>query len=167
MIKLIRCDERLIHGQTMQYVMPENQIQAVYIIDDTIATNKILAMIYTKAVGSNIQCEVYSLQGFSEIAQGVIEDDQRSLIIMKYPRVANELFKKVSGLPQALNIGAQVGATAKEKITKIPGADYVMMRETDFEAVKEMDSNGIRVYFNAAGSISSTVEYASVKKDLL
>lgn len=166
MIKLIRCDERLIHGQTMQYVMPENQIQAVYIIDDTIASNKILGMIYTKAVGTNIKCGVYSMEGFKEIAEGVIQDDQRSLIIMKYLRIANELFKNVSGLPQALNIGAQIGATAKEKVVKIPGADYAMMRESDAEAVKEMDSNGIRVYFNAAGSISSTVEYAAVKKDL-
>lgn len=167
MIKLIRCDERLIHGQTMQYVMPENQIQSVYIIDDIIAKNKILATIYTKAVGANIKCKVYSANGFKEIAEDVIQDDQKTLIIMKYPRIANELFKNIEGLPKELNIGAQIGATTGEKIVKIPGADYAIMREIDAEAVKEMDSNGIRVYFNAAGSISSTVEYASVKKNLL
>lgn len=167
MIKLIRCDERLIHGQTMQYVMPENQIQTVYIIDDTIASNKILSMIYIKAVGANTKCNVYTVESFKKIAQEVLSDNQRSLIIMKFPRIANELFKHIDSLPKELNIGAQIGATTGEKIVKIPGADYVMMREADFEAVKEMDSNGIRVYFNAAGTISSTVEYTAVKKDLL
>lgn len=167
MIKLIRCDERLIHGQTMQYVIPENQIQFVYIIDNIIAQNKILATIYMKAVGTNIKCKVYSVDGFKEIAKDVIKDNLRSLIIMKYPRIANELFKNIDGLPKELNIGAQIGATTGEKTVKIPGADYAIMREADAEAVKEMDLNGIRIYFNAAGSISSTVEYALVKKNLL
>lgn len=166
MIKLIRCDERLIHGQTMQYIIPENQIQTVYIIDDIIAQNKILATIYTKAVGTNIKCKVYSAEGFKGIAEDVMKDDKRTLIIMKYPRMANTLFQNIDGLPKELNIGAQIGATAGEKVVKIPGADYAIMREADAEAVKEMDSNGIRIYFNAAGSISSTVEYDSVKKSL-
>lgn len=167
MIKLIRCDERLIHGQTMQYVIPENQIEIVYIIDDIIAKNKILSTIYTKAVGSNIQCKVCSQNEFKEISRDVIHAEKTTLLIMKYPRIANELFKNVEDLPKELNIGAQIGATTGEKTIKIPGADYAILRAIDAEAVKEMDSNGIRIYFNAAGSISSTVEYSSVKKNLL
>ena len=69
MIKLIRSDDRLIHGQCVTQIVKLYAIQHILVIDDFTATNPFLKRIFEKAVPSNITAEALTFdQAISDAA---------------------------------------------------------------------------------------------------
>ena len=50
MISLIRCDERLIHGQCMQFIVRDYSIKRILAVDNATAMNNVLKKIFTTEV---------------------------------------------------------------------------------------------------------------------
>lgn len=153
MITLIRADERLIHGQTMQFVIPDYSIDRIIVVDDITASNDILKSIFKQAIPKNLTADICTIEESVEILKQTMNDNHKTLLLVKYPRTVLKLVDLLPEIPQELNIGSQMGKNGK-KFT-----EYASLIDSDIEACKTLVKKGFRIYFNAIGSSGSVLEF--------
>jgi mannose/fructose/N-acetylgalactosamine-specific phosphotransferase system component IIB len=153
MIRLVRADERLIHGQTMQFVVPDYSIRRIIVVDDLTTNNPLLKSIFEAAVPKSIKATVCTVEQSKDLIESAISDSEPTLLLIKYPRTFLKLRSMIAGLPNELNIGSQMA----KKGTKY--TEYASLSAEDVEACKELAEDNVRVYFNAIGSSGSSVEW--------
>ena len=156
MISLVRCDERLIHGQCMQFIITDNDITRIIVVDDATAQNSFLRSIFTNAVPKNITANVYTLDEAISVIEEFKTNDIKTLLLMKNPRTFIKIREMVNDLPNDLNIGPQM---AKNGIKCV---DFATLHPEDVEACKKLVEQGVRVYFNAIGANGKTTEWDSI-----
>ena len=142
MIQLVRCDDRLIHGQCMTDVVKVNDITNIVVIDDFTASNPVLKMIFETAVPKTMKAAVYSLAEAAAVVKKAVEDDSRTLILMKVPQTFVQLRGEVAGLPDALNIGP---VSSKDNAKEATPFAFLLPEEA--AACKELAAQGVEVYF--------------------
>ncbi|MGN1405662.1 MAG: PTS sugar transporter subunit IIB [Erysipelotrichaceae bacterium] len=157
MICLIRSDERLIHGQCMQFICSDYSIKDIVVIDDMTATNPLLKSIFENAVPKAINASVYTVKDSVAAIEAAKTNDVHTLILMKHPRTLVQIRELVKDLPNELNIGPQM---AKGGVKLV---DYSTLAQADIEACRKLTSDGVRVFFNATGAQGSVVEWKSVE----
>ena len=106
MIKLIRSDDRLIHGQCVTQIVKLYAIQHILVIDDFTATNPFLKRIFEKAVPSNITAEALTFDQAISAARKAVDNEVSTLILMKTPLVMQRLLEAVEDLPKDLVSGS-------------------------------------------------------------
>ncbi len=156
MIKLVRCDERLIHGQCMQFIVSDYQIKRIIVVDDSTATNPILKSIFETAVPKQLTANVYTVaDSLSHISQA-LTDEVSTLLLMKNPRTYVQLLGQIDDLPKSLNIGPQM---AKNGVKCV---DYATLHPEDVQACTDLNEQGVHVFFNAIGASGSVTEWTAV-----
>jgi mannose/fructose/N-acetylgalactosamine-specific phosphotransferase system component IIB len=153
MIRLVRADERLIHGQTMQFVVPDYSIRRIIVVDDLTTTNPLLKSIFEAAIPKTIQATVCTVEQAKEIVEPAITDSEATLLLVKYPRTFLKLRSLIAGLPNELNIGSQMAKNGTRY------TEYASLSAEDVKACEELAKDNVRVYFNAIGSSGSFVEW--------
>lgn len=156
MICLVRSDERLIHGQCMQFIVSDYSIKNIIVVDDMTATNALLKSIFQNAVPKAIQARVYTVEEAIPVIKEAVESSENTLLLMKNPRTYIMIFEQVGGLPKSLNIGPQMARNG------IKCVDFATLHPEDVEACKKMTDMGIRVFFNATGASGAVTEWSSV-----
>ena len=58
MICLVRCDDRLIHGQCMTVIVKAYDIQEIIVVDEFTATNAILKTVFKTAVPPSMKADI-------------------------------------------------------------------------------------------------------------
>ena len=160
MICLVRTDERLIHGQCMQFIVSDYQIRRIIVVDDMTATNPILKSIFQTAVPKTITANVYTVAESINVIEEAKTDDVITLLLMKNPRTYLKLIDQIKDLPMSLNIGPQM---AKNGIKCV---DYATLHPEDIEACKQLTEKNVRVYFNSIGASGHVVEWKSIASKL-
>ena len=156
MICLVRSDERLIHGQCMQFIVSDYSIKNIIVVDDMTATNALLKSIFQNAVPKAIQARVYTVEEAIPVIKEAVESSENTLLLMKNPRTYIMIFEQVGGLPKSLNIGPQMARNG------IKCVDFATLHPEDVEACKKMTDMVIRVFFNATGASGAVTEWSSV-----
>lgn len=158
MITLVRCDERLIHGQTMQFVVNDFNIERIVVVDDMTASNPVLKSIFTNVAPKNLNVKVHTVKETLDLIEEVMNNNQKVLLLMKHPSTYLALKEAMPELPNELNIGAQMarGGTTF--------AEYATLSNDEIAACDKLTDMGVRVYFNAIGSSGQTVEYKASSK---
>jgi mannose/fructose/N-acetylgalactosamine-specific phosphotransferase system component IIB len=87
MIVLVRCDDRLIHGQCMTVITKVNNIDNIIVVDDFTATNAILKRVFRTAVPSNMHANVYTVKESAPVIEKAMADNSKTLVLMKNPKV--------------------------------------------------------------------------------
>lgn len=105
MIALVRCDDRLIHGQCMTVIVKEYDIKTILVIDDMTASNPILKQVFAAAVPSNMKAEALTVEEAIPKVIAALTNDTRTMVLMKSPEVYCALLEKNPDLPKDLNIG--------------------------------------------------------------
>lgn len=159
MIKLIRCDDRLIHGQCMVRVINDFEIRRILIIDDFTASNPVLKSVFTSAVPPTVKAEVLSTAEAKEAVEAHLGDSENTLLLMRSPQVALRLFDEVPQLEKQLDIGPMSNRPKTTKVT-----EYAYLLPDEAAAIKALDAEGIRVYFNQVIN-QKTVEWKDVAAD--
>lgn len=160
MICLVRSDERLIHGQCMQFIVSDYSIRNIIVVDDMTATNALLKSIFQNAVPKSIQARVYTVDESIPVIQNAVGDNENTLLLMKNPRTYVSILKQVEGLPKSLNIGPQMARNG------IKCVDYATLHPEDVEACRKLTDMGVRVFFNATGTSGAVTEWASVNSKI-
>ncbi len=160
MISLIRCDERLIHGQCMQFIVSDYSIKRILVVDNATAMNPVLKTIFTTAVPKALKADVYTVDQATEEIKGAVTDSTNTLLLMKNPRTLVQLRRNVSDLPNELNIGPQM---ARDGIKCV---DFATLHQEDVEACKELAADGVRIYFNSIGASGAVTEWSSIASKL-
>ena len=142
MLTLIRCDDRLIHGQCMTVITKEYDIARIIVVDDTTANNPILKTVFTTAVPPSMSAKVYTVDEAVPEITAAREDNVKTLVLMKDPTVYNQLLEKMPDLPKTLNVGPMSSRKDTISVTKT-----IHLLPKEAEAVKELAAKGVDVYF--------------------
>lgn len=157
MLTLVRCDDRLIHGQCMMVITKEYDIERIIVVDDFTATNSILKMVFQTAVPPTMKANVYTVKEAVDEIRIAMKDTSRTLLLMKSPIVYKELREEMDDLPLELNVGPM--SNRKGTIAATSTA-HLLSEEAD--AVKALIAQGVHVYFRQVPS-QKTVEWDEIK----
>ena len=160
MIELIRCDDRMIHGQCIVRVLGDFSIERIIGVDDFTASNPVLKKIYGMAVPPQIRGDIFTTAEAAEQIRQHLQSSERTLVLTKTPHTALTLFHLVEDLPKALNIGPMSSRKNTKKATM-----YAYLTETEIEAIDAMSDMGVRVYFNQTRD-QRTEEWIRVKASM-
>ena len=157
MIALVRCDDRLIHGQTMTVVVKLNHIERIIVVDNLTATNPVLKKVFETAVPASMKAGAYTVSEAVPLIEAALANDERTLVLMKSPITYKRLLEKVPGLPKELNVGPM---SKRKGTTKVTPTSHLMPDEA--QAVKDVVDQGAHVFFQQVPS-QPVVEWDDVK----
>ena len=160
MICLVRSDERLIHGQCMQFIVSDYSIKRIIVVDDMTATNALLKSIFQNAVPKAIQAKVYTVDESIPVIREAIDNNEHTLLLMKNPRTYIPILEQIRELKNDLNIGPQMARKG------IKCVDYATLHPKDVEACKRLTEMGIRVFFNSIGASGAVTEWTSISSKI-
>ncbi len=157
MITLVRCDDRLIHGQCMTVIVKSYDIQEIIVVDDFTATNSVLKTVFKTAVPPSMKADVFTVTDSIPKIKEALTNDVKTLVLMKSPVVYVELLKAMEELPKELNVGPM---TKRKGSVAVHPAINLMPDESN--AVKEAVSMGAHVYFRQVPE-QALIEWDDVK----
>lgn len=160
MIRLIRCDDRLIHGQCMTKIVQEYFIKCIIVVDDFTATNSVMKLVFEKAVPPSMKANVYTVLESYEPIRKAVSDSQNTLVLFRSPVIYKSLMENVDDLPKIMNIGP---------VAKKPGAQEVntgtYLSKEDICAIESLVQNDVDVFFQIVPG-EKKLSWDDVKKKL-
>ena len=141
-ISLVRCDDRLIHGQCMTRIVQHFFIKEIFVVDDYTASNSILKSIFEKAVPPGMKAKVVSINEAIEILPESMSNDISTLVLFKTPLVAVPLFSSLKGLSDSMMVGP-----VAMKPTAVEMQKGTYLTPPEMEAADQLEEMGVTVYF--------------------
>lgn len=161
MIVLIRCDDRLIHGQCMVRLTTHYKLAHIIVVDDKTAQTPILKSIFEKSAMPGMKITVTDRQNFQQPVTEALTDNVNTMIVFRYPTYAVEIFEKIADLPKSLMVGpVQIKNNGKEVNT-----GTFVDEEYAQAFAKMVDEMGIDVFFQITPE-QHRYEWADIKKKL-
>ena len=157
MISLVRCDDRLIHGQCMTVIVKAYDIQEIIVVDQFTATNAVLKTVFKTAVPPSMKADVFTVPDALPKIREALDNNVRTMVLMKSPVVYVELLKAMEELPKELNVGPM---TKRKGSVAVQPAINLIAEEA--EAVKEAVSMGAHVFFSQVPE-QGRIEWDEVK----
>ena len=139
MVKLLRIDDRLIHGQVAYGWTQARGVSVILIVNDDVAGNEMRKVAYN--VGKPAGCKLY----FRDVKEGVeavkkLEaSNHKCLVLVDNVKDALTLVKE-SGCIRTVNLGGQRMADGKRFITTLVAVD-----DSDIAMLKEIEAAGTEV----------------------
>lgn len=93
-IVLTRIDDRLIHGQVMTAWVKSTSGNRILIVDDVVAKDHFLQKVLKMAAPPGIKVEVYGTEEAAEVLKADPNEDERVIILVKYPHIIEDLVDK-------------------------------------------------------------------------
>lgn len=159
MIKLVRCDDRLIHGQCMNMIVKQYDVKKIIVIDDINASNPILRRIFERAVPDTMTVQLVSEDEAKQAITENMQDTDNSIVLMRSPVTAVRLFKENEALEKDLNIA---NVNAKEHVYTV--TRYAYLDDDGIIALKNLDVMGVHIWFNQIPG-KPILEWNELKKD--
>ncbi len=144
-INVFRIDDRLIHGQIVTKWIKDAAAKMIMVVDDKAAGDKTQQMILKFAVPSGIKLEILS----KEDAVKRVNDDQSNtnvLMLVRNPKEANALVEM--GLKIDRIIIGNI-SNSKSEVGRTKLLDYIYVEPGDVEAIRSLDSKGIKLEVKA------------------
>ena len=105
MINLIRCDDRLIHGQCMTRLVQHFGIKHIIVVDDFTAKDPTMKAVIQMIAMPGMKNEAVTVEDSIEPIQKAIKDKVGTMIVFRFPMIAKTLFDQIDNLPKSLMIG--------------------------------------------------------------
>lgn len=145
MIKLIRVDDRLIHGQIITKWIKHYDITAIIAVDDETAKNPVLKSIATMAVPKMIKSYICKTEEARDIVNK-LDNDENVMIVVRFPKVAFDLVINHGLKADRINIGnvsKKVGDT--KKVFEV--THNIFITDEDIEYLNKLQEGGIDIDF--------------------
>jgi PTS system mannose-specific IIB component len=156
-LKLVRIDDRLIHGQVVAVWLRAVGAHRIVIVDDKTANDEFLRDLVTLAAPQGVPVEVY---GNAEAATRVAElarSSEDAFVLMKSPVTALELRK--AGVPiNVLNVGGMGAGPGRRSLYK-----NISANDAELAAMRELETLGTRVELKIVAD-DRAVPFRSVDK---
>lgn len=156
-IDVLRCDDRLIHGQCIVRVISDGYIEHIILVDDFTASTPVMTNIYKMAVPPNVTIDVVTTASAPTVVDEYANRKEKTLVLVKDPCVALTLQQNTDKLPKELNIGPMSNRNDTKKATFY---SYLLQKEQ--EACDSLVDMGIRVYFRQVPD-EKEIEWTSVR----
>lgn len=156
-ITILRCDDRLIHGQCIVKVLNDYKIDHIILVDAFTASNPVMSNIYKMSVPPTVKLEAHDVDTAIAAIEAAAASGGKTLVLVKDPIVALELQKKTDKLPKALNIGPM---SNRKETTKATFFSFLLDKEK--QACDALSDMGVRVYFQQVPG-EKEIEWNEVK----
>ena len=140
-IKMLRIDDRLIHGQIVTAWAKNIQAEKIWIVDDGVAKDDFVKGIMHMVAPGDRELIITGLADMPSMAEKLDSELGNTLILVKFPYVAKEIFKAGIKLNE-LNIGGIGASPERQKLFK-----YISASEVEKQTLKEIQDMGINVFF--------------------
>ena len=140
-IKMIRIDDRLIHGQIVTAWAKAIQATKIWIVDDDVDKDDFIKGVMQMVAPTDRELVITGLGQMPTLLQKFDNEPGNVLILVKYPFVAKEIFKASPKL-KALNIGGIGAGPGRKKLFK-----NISASSAEKETIKEIQDMGVDVYF--------------------
>jgi len=156
-LKLVRVDDRLIHGQVVAIWLKALGAKRIVIVDDRTARDDFLREILELAAPSGVPVEVHDLAAGTERVKQLASDPEPVFVIMRSPVTALRLREAGVEFP-LLNVGG-IGAGPGRK----PLYRNISASPEEREAMRQLEAMGTRVELRIVEN-DRPVMFASVKE---
>lgn len=140
-IKMLRIDDRLIHGQIVTAWAKNIQAEKIWIVDDGVAKDDFVKGIMHMVAPGDRELIITGLADMPSMAEKLDSELGNTLILVKFPYVAKEIFKAGIKLNE-LNIGGIGVSPERQKLFK-----NISASEAEKQTLKEIQDMGINVFF--------------------
>lgn len=159
MIKLVRCDDRLIHGQCVLRIIPRYEVTDIIVVDNETASNPIVKKIFLMAAPKGVRTQPVTVAEAVPLIKAAMQDSSHTLLLMKTPETMAQLLEQIPDLPKELNIASLPSTPGKTKI-----ATGIYFNEAQMNAVKKMDEEGVHIYLQLVPD-DPKIEWANIKSN--
>lgn len=151
MIKLVRVDHRLLHGQVIFSWTKQMSVNYIIVADDKVPNDPISMM--ALSIAKPADCELCIIP-FSKVKEVVAKNaDKNIMIVVKGPKEAVQLVKE---LPEVTEIN--YGGVAKKNGSKAYGK-AIFLNEEELASTKELISMGKKITIQMVPT--SPIEHAN------
>lgn len=161
MINLIRCDDRLIHGQCMTRLVQHFKINHIIVVDEFTANDPTMKMVIQMIAMPGLKNDVYDLENSIEPIKAAINDNVGTMIVFRFPSIAKELFDRIEGLPKSLMIGPVV---KRDDTITVQNGTYLTQKEVE-EMTYLHDDLGVDVHFQVVPDMKR-IDFKTFKASL-
>ncbi|MEG0360404.1 MAG: PTS sugar transporter subunit IIB [Longicatena sp.] len=141
MITHTRIDYRLIHGQVITKWVKCANANKIVIIDDVLATDEFLGMVYKMAAPTGISVNIMSVDKAITLWEQGKFDAGNTLLLFKTVDCALDTVKKGMNIKEL-----QVGGLENKPNRKVV-FNQITLDKIDGDKLTEIENMGIRVYF--------------------
>ncbi|WP_338214973.1 PTS sugar transporter subunit IIB [Companilactobacillus muriivasis] len=134
MIKIMRVDERLIHGQIAMVWSKEMSVDGIVVANDATAENPTQQMALKMAVPSGIKVIVKSIDGATALLTDPRAKNMKLFVLVRTVGDAEKLAEKVSDIDY-VNLG-NVGKASTDPKTTL--TQFVMLTKPEIESLKKL-----------------------------
>lgn len=138
-IRLLRIDDRLIHGQVATTWAKSTGISRIIVVSDQVATNPLQKILLKHAAPPEIKAHVISVSKLIEIANHPLMKDVKVMLLFTNPTDVMDSYK--NGIRfEEVNIGGMKFTEGKQMITH-----FVSVDQEDISAFQYLDAKGIEL----------------------
>lgn len=150
-VKMIRIDDRLIHGQIVAAWVKSLSIKRIWIADDGVAKDTFITNVMKMVAPPDTELTITGTDEVGRLLPELDGSDKNTLILVKYPKVAKLLFD--SGvLLRELNVGGMGANAERRKLFK-----NISASEEERKTLIELKEEGVKVYFQVTPHEKQTV----------
>ena len=155
-LKLVRVDDRLIHGQVVAIWLKALGAKRIVIVDDRTARDEFLREILELAAPPGVPVEVHDVAAGTERVRELVTHPEPVFVLMRSPLTAVQLREAGVEFP-LLNVGG-IGAGPGRK----PLYRNISASPEEIEAMRRLEAMGTRVELRIVEN-DRPVMFASVK----
>ncbi|MCS8604475.1 PTS system mannose/fructose/N-acetylgalactosamine-transporter subunit IIB [Lactiplantibacillus pentosus] len=140
MIKMLRIDDRLIHGQVAVTWSKQLDVNRIVVVSDTISQDEIQISALKMAAPEGIKSFVLSVDKAAKMLNDPRAKALKVLVVMNDPVQVESFLNKLEVQPGILDIanyGRVAGLTGRDKVT-----DTVYLSEEEKEVFKRLSAQG-------------------------
>ena len=139
MIKVVRIDDRLIHGQIVQGWLKTIQVNKILVITDEVANDEMKQILMSMAVPSSVKLVIKNIKEASDdLANGVFDRDNLMILFSNPQDVVKVIDNGINF--QSVNIGGMHYSHGKKQLLSNLSVD-----KNDVEAFVKLLSLGIEL----------------------
>lgn len=138
-IRLVRIDDRLIHGQVATIWAKRLDIQRIIVVSDAVTKDNLRKTLLLQAAPPGIKVNVITVHKMIEVYSHQLFDDVRVMLLFTNPIEVAEMVKAGILFP-SVNVGAMGYSAGKKMIS-----NTIAVNDADLEAFNYLDSKGIEL----------------------
>ena len=159
-IRLVRIDDRLIHGQVATVWTKHSKINRILVVSDDVAQDTLRKTLLTQAAPPNIVVNVIPIQKMIEVYHDPrFTDDIKAMLLFTNPKDVRRVVESGVTFP-SLNVGGMSFQKGKYMITNAVAVD-----EQDEDDFLYLNNEGIHVEVRKVVSDSPVYLIQAIKKN--
>lgn len=150
MIKLLRIDERLIHGQIVTGWSKLLSVSAIVVGNDKAASDDIVKMSLKMAAPQGMKVTIKTVKGAIQLLNDPRCESMSILVIVDNPKAALEIATFVPGIPE-INVG-NYGRQEKEAKRRKSLSTALFANDEEIDTLKKLLDTGIPCHVQMTAS---------------